>query len=244
MIWFRSYLEGLVVFPTFFNLSLNFAIRSSWSKPQSAPSLVFADWIECLYLWLQRYNQSDFSIYHLVMSMCRVFSCVVGRGCLLWLVHSFGKTLLTFALIHCVLQGQICLLFQVSLDFLLLHAAVAAAAKLLQSCPTLRPHRRQPTRLPHPWILQARTLEWVAISFSNAWKWKVKVKLLSRVRLLPTPWTAAYQASLSMGFLRQEYWSGMSLPSPPIMKRTSFWGVSSRRSCRSSCSGLYSGSDK
>ena len=65
-----------------------------------------------------------------------------------------------------------------------------------------------------PGILQARTLEWVAISFSNAWKWKVKVKSLSRVRLLVTPWTAAFQAPPSMGFSRQEYWSGMPLPSP------------------------------
>ena len=64
-----------------------------------------------------------------------------------------------------------------------------------------------------PGILQARTLEWVAISFSNAWKWKVKVKSLSRVRLLATPWTAAYQAPPSMGFSRQEYWSGVPLPS-------------------------------
>ena len=64
-----------------------------------------------------------------------------------------------------------------------------------------------------PGILQARTLEWVASAFSNAWKWKVKVKLLSRVRLLATPWTAAYQAPLSMGFSRQEYWSGVPLPS-------------------------------
>ena len=63
-------------------------------------------------------------------------------------------------------------------------------------------------------ILQARTLEWVAISFSNAWKWKVKVKSLSRVRLLATPWTVAYQAPLPMGFSRQEYWSGLPLPSP------------------------------
>ena len=62
-----------------------------------------------------------------------------------------------------------------------------------------------------PGILQARTLEWVAISFSNAWKWKVKVKLLSRARLLATPWTAAYQAPPSMGFSRQEYWSGVPL---------------------------------
>ena len=55
------------------------------------------------------------------MSMCRVFSCVVGRGCLLWPVHSLGKTLLAFDLIHFVLQGQICLLLQVSLDFVHLH---------------------------------------------------------------------------------------------------------------------------
>ena len=79
---------------------------------------------------------------------------------------------------------------------------------------SVRPHRRQPTRLPIPGILQARTLEWFAISFSNAWKWKVKGKLLSRVWLLATPWTAAYQAPLSMGFSRQEYWSGVPLPSP------------------------------
>ena len=65
-----------------------------------------------------------------------------------------------------------------------------------------------------PGILQARTLEWVAISFSNAWKWKVKVKSLSCVQLFATPWIAAYQAPLSMGFSRQEYWSGMPLPSP------------------------------
>ena len=63
-------------------------------------------------------------------------------------------------------------------------------------------------------ILQARTLEWVAISFSNAWKWKVKVKSLSRVWLFETPWTAAHQAPPSMGFFRQEYWSGVPLPSP------------------------------
>ena len=66
-------------------------------------------------------------------------------------------------------------------------------------------------------ILQARTLEWVAISSSNAWKWKVKVKLLSRVQLLATPWTAAYQAPPPMGFSKQEYWSGLPLPSCKIM---------------------------
>ena len=86
----------------------------------------------------------------------------------------------------------------------------------LQSCPTLcDPIDRSPPGSSIPGILQARTLEWVAISFSNAWKWKLKVKSLSRVRLLATPWTAAYQAPPSMGFSRQEYWSGVPLPSPP-----------------------------
>ena len=92
---------------------------------------------------------------------------------------------------------------------------VAAAAKSLQSCPTLcDPIDGSPPGSPVPGIFQARTLEWVAISFSSAWKWKVKVKLLSRVRLFSTPWTAAYQAPPSMGFSRQEYWSGVPLPSP------------------------------
>ena len=91
----------------------------------------------------------------------------------------------------------------------------AAAAKSLQSCPTLcDPIDSSPPGSLFSGILQARTLEWVAISFSNAWKWKVKVKLLSRVRLLAIPWTAADQAPLSMGFSRQEYWSGIPLPSP------------------------------
>ena len=90
----------------------------------------------------------------------------------------------------------------------------AAAAKSLQSCLTpCDPIEGSPSGSTIPGILQARTLEWVAISFSSAWKWKVKVKLLSCVRLLATPWTAAYQAPPSMGFSRQEYWSGVPLPS-------------------------------
>ena len=94
----------------------------------------------------------------------------------------------------------------------------AAAAKSLSSCPTLcDPIDGSPPGTLIPGILQARTLEWVAISFSNAWKWKVKVKSLSRVRLLATPCTAAHQAPLSMGFSRQEYWSGVPLPSPMYM---------------------------
>ena len=95
------------------------------------------------------------------------------------------------------------------------HISSAAAAKSLQSCPTLRdPIDGSPPGSLVPGILQARTLEWVAISFSNAWKWKVKVKWLNRVRLFSTPWTAAYQAPPSKGFSRQEYWSGLPLPSP------------------------------
>ena len=91
----------------------------------------------------------------------------------------------------------------------------AAAAKLLQLCPTLcDPIDHSPPGSPVPGTLQARTLEWVAISFSNAWKWKVKVKSLNHIRLLATPWTAAYQGPPPMGFSRQKYWSGVLLPSP------------------------------
>ena len=91
---------------------------------------------------------------------------------------------------------------------------VKSESEVAQSCPTLSdPMDCSPPGSPVPGILQARTLEWVAISFCNAWKWKVKVKSLSRVRLLATPWTVAYQAPPSMGFSRQEYWSGVPLPS-------------------------------
>ena len=124
----------------------------------------------------------------------------------------------------------------------------AAAAKSLQSCPTLcDPIVGSPPGSPVPGNLQARTLEWVAISFSKAWRWEEKVKSLSCVWLLVTPWTAAYQALLllsrfsrvwlcatpwtaayqappSMGFARQEYWSGVPLPSPlKFHERTIFW---------------------
>ena len=109
---------------------------------------------------------------------------------------------------------------------------VYAAAKSLQLCLTLcDPIDGSPPGSPIPGILQARTLEWLAISFSNAWKWKVKVKslrlstwkLYSRVRLLATPWTAVYQASLSMGFSRQEYWSGVPLPTPNMVYTHYYW---------------------
>ena len=107
----------------------------------------------------------------------------------------------------------------------------AAAAKSLQSCPTLcDPIDGSPSGFPVPGILQTRTLERVAISFSNAWKWKVKAKSLSCVRLLATPWTAAFQAPPSMGFSRQEYWSGVPLPSPTQGMNTTqiilwFWNL-------------------
>ena len=89
-----------------------------------------------------------------------------------------------------------------------------SVSEVAQSCPTLcDPIDSNLLGSPVPGILQARTLEWVAISFSNVWNWKVKVKSLSHVRPSATPWTAAYQAPPSMGFPRQEYWSGVSLPS-------------------------------
>ena len=97
----------------------------------------------------------------------------------------------------------------------LIEYCAAAAAKSLQSCPTLcDPIDGSSPGSRISGILQARTLEWVAISFSNALKEKVKVKSLSCVRLLATPWTVAHQAPPSMGFSRQEYWSGLPLPSP------------------------------
>ena len=103
---------------------------------------------------------------------------------------------------------------------------LAAAAKSLQSCPTLcDPIDDSPPCSPIPGILQARTLEWVTISFSNAWKWKVKVKSLSCVQLLATPWTADYQAPSSMGFSRQEHWSGVPLPSLLELAITRLWAL-------------------
>ena len=112
-------------------------------------------------------------------------------------------------------------MFQCSSSFQLIYclrigASSPATAKSLQSCPTLcDPIDGSPPGFPVPGILQARTMEWVAISFSSARKWKVNVKLLSRIQLLATPWTAAHQAPPPMGFSRQEYWSGVPLPSTP-----------------------------
>ena len=111
----------------------------------------------------------------------------------------------------------LCLLVFVLCMEVFLHWVHAAAAKSLQSCPTLcDPIDGNPPGSSVPGILEARILEWVAISSSNAWKWKVKVKSLSRVRLFATPWTAAHQAPPSMGFSRQEYWSGVPVLRPPF----------------------------
>ena len=131
-------------------------------------------------------------------------SCIVGRFFTIWATQEV--LVFPLALLNCP-------------PLLISHpysaVAAATAAKSLQLRPTLcDPIDGSPPGSPIPGILQARTLEWVAISLSNAWKWKVKVKSLSHVRLLATPWTAAYQAPPSMGFSRQEYWSGVPLPSP------------------------------
>ena len=138
--------------------------------------------------------------------------------------NSSGQTLLQLLLsnqvlcenLHVLLQTMpSSTLYSLNLVWVLYIVTIpAATAKSLQSCPTLcDPRDGRPPGSPIPGILQTRILEWVAISFSSAWKWKVKVKSLSRVWLLVTPWTAAYQAPLSMGFSRQEYWSGVPLPS-------------------------------
>ena len=138
-------------------------------------------------------------------------------------LHLF-RTLISFVSISYFSEYRFCtefirfipkyvIYFDALLNFQLFIAV--AAAKSLQLCLTLcDPIGGSPPGSPVPGILQARTLEWVAISFSKASKWKVKVELLSHVWLLATPWTAAYQAPLSMGFSRQEYWSGLPLPSP------------------------------
>ena len=129
---------------------------------------------------------------------------------------SFYSLLLLFhsaSVIYTILSSisLICFSASATVTLLLGSSAAAAAARSLQLCLTLCNIDGSPPGSTIPGILQARTLEWVAISFSNAWKWKVKVKLHSRVLLLVTPRTAAYQALPSMGFSRQEYWSGLPL---------------------------------
>ena len=123
-----------------------------------------------------------------------------------WILNEALTTFFTFHL--CFFQG-------IASQSLLGLRSTVAAAKSLQSCPILcDPTDGSPPGSPVPGILQARTREWLAISFSNAWKWKVKVKSFSRVRPSSTPWTSAFQAPPSMGFSRQEHWSGLPFPSP------------------------------
>ena len=124
-------------------------------------------------------------------------------------VHPIFKRQNRIKLIHQIISDH--LSFRYSNNKVFLEGT--AAAKSLQSCLTVcDPRDGSPPGSPVPGILRARTQEWVPISFSNAWKWKVKVKSLSCVWLLATSWTAAYQAPPSMGFSRQEYWSGLPLP--------------------------------
>ena len=152
------------------------------------------------------------------MGMLLAIFCFWGSN-----IHDYKRTTYQQKLIHFLYIGM--LLGQETFSF---HYAGrnlvsgSAAAKSLQSCPTLCDSiDGSPPGYPVPGILQARTLKWVVISFYNAWKWKVKVKSLSHVRLLVTPWTAAHQAPPSMGFSRQEYWSGVPLSSPELQCRGS-----------------------
>ena len=133
-----------------------------------------------------------------ILEVVRIFKRVIG---ILW--HKKRNTYLVFAPGSWHKAPKT---FPISWVISILLLLLCWAASVVSD--SVRPHRRQSTRLPVPGILQARTLEWGAISFSNAWKWKVKVKSLSHVRLLVTPWTAAHQAPPSTGFSRWEYWSG------------------------------------
>ena len=127
------------------------------------------------------------------------------------LCPQFLSLCLDFNILKTIIQILYRILYRIIYLNVFFWCFLIAAAKSLQSCPTLcDPIDSGP---PGSAVLQARILEWVAFFFSNAWKWKVKVKSLSRVRLLVIPWTAAYQAPPSMGFSRQEYWSGVPLPS-------------------------------
>ena len=146
------------------------------------------------------------SVDHVVMSMCRVFFCVVERGCLLWPVRSLGKTLLAFALLHSILQGQICLLLQVFLDFL-----------LLQSSPlSWKGHW---TLFPSP-VTSTTGSCFCFVSISSFFlelflHWS-PVAYWAPTDLGSSSFSVLYFCLfiLFMEFSRQEYWSGLPFPSP------------------------------
>ena len=158
----------------------------------------------------QRSMQSLFSVSFFVLSVADLLSCFVVFSIFMdWIVFPPKRYIIavTPGVSECDLiwKRGCCWCIQFA----------ATAAKPLQSCLTLcDPIDGSPPGSPVPGILKARTLEWVAISISNAWKWKVKVKSLSRVRLYVTPYMAAHQGPPSLGFSRQEHWSGLLFPSP------------------------------
>ena len=162
---------------------------------------LFWGWVEC---WIEC-SLKDKSNGFMVLSPIIPYFCLLfGCSILYWEwgieISNSYRRIVYFSLRFCPF-----LLHLFGWSSFIVHAA-AAANKSLQSCLTLcDPIDGSPSGSPVPGILQARTLEWVATSFSNAWKWKVKGKSLSCVRLFATPWTAAYQAPPSMGFSRQEY---------------------------------------
>ena len=161
----------------------------------------------CIHTWLNCLSQNRQISCLWMMKLKEFFTIQFEDLCFLNIIQCL-----------CILLGEIAI-------------TAVAAAKLLQSCPTLcDPIDSSPPGSPIPGILKARTLEWVAISFSNAWKWRVKVKSLSCVRLLATPWTVAYQAPASMGFSRQEYWSGVPLPLFQGIFPTQGWNPASLKS--------------
>ena len=195
-------------------------VRHNWGNLACTHTWTSNHWIQ--FNWAPSLEPTKF----LAHSECIVFIA----ECITWmifywipkLVPTWSDCLFPKALFLLFLtERRILVLLYPFLMPLLLAAAAATAAKSLQSCPTLcEPIDGSPPGSPIPGILQARTLEWVAISFSNTWKWKVRGKSLSHVRLFATPWTAAYQAPPPMGFSRQEYWSGVPLPSPYSLSLT------------------------
>ena len=159
------------------------------------------------YPYLPLWKWTMFQVTLVFYSFLKVWHLFQPRGHCTWRVHTQFSTRVTHTQFFRSWFTR---------DFFRAIYPAAVAAKSLQSCLTLcDPIDGSPPGSPVPGILQARTLEWVAISFSSAWKWKVKVKSLSCV-WFETPWTAAYQPPPSMGFSRQEYWSGVLLPSLAI----------------------------